>query len=85
MLKSFRLELFIALTLVIFGFGVFSIGSKRFLLHSTYRLQAEFQKVAGLADGAVVQIGGIHEGTVMRIDLPLGPIKRSASSFTSMR
>src|SRR4051812_35573571 len=73
MTKTFRLGLFIVVTLVIFGFGVFWIGSKQFLFHSTYRLQAEFQNVAGLADGAVVRIGGIHKGTVKRIDLPPRP------------
>ncbi|MCC6589804.1 MAG: MCE family protein [Bryobacterales bacterium] len=73
MSKSFRLGLFIIVTLAIFGFGVFWIGSKQFLFQSTYRLQAEFQNVAGLMDGAVVRVGGIHEGTVKRIDLPPRP------------
>jgi phospholipid/cholesterol/gamma-HCH transport system substrate-binding protein len=73
MSKSFRLGLFIIAILVIFGFGVFWIGSKQFLFHSTYQLQAEFQNVAGLADGAVVRVGGIHKGTVRRIDLPPRP------------
>ena len=73
MSKTFRLGLFIVVTLVIFGFGVFWIGSKQFLFHSTYQLQAEFQNVAGLPDGAAVRVGGIHEGTVKRIDLPPRP------------
>lgn len=73
MSKAFRLGLFIVTTLLIFGFAVFWIGSKQFLFHSTYRLQAEFQNVAGLADGAAVRVGGIHEGTVRRIDLPPRP------------
>jgi len=73
MSKTFRLGLFILATLVIFGFGVFWIGSKQFLFHSTYRLQAEFQNVGGLSDGAVVRVGGLHEGTVKQIDLPPRP------------
>src|SRR5919198_5798901 len=73
MSKIFRLGLFILATLAIFGFGVFWIGNKQFLFHSTYPLQAEFQNVAGLADGAVVRVGGIHKGTVKRIDLPPRP------------
>src|SRR5437763_810234 len=73
MSKSFRLGLFIVATLMIFGFGVFWIGSKQFLFRSTYQLQAEFQNVVGLLDGAVVRVGGIHLGTVKRIDLPSQP------------
>jgi len=73
MSKNFRLGLFIVASLALFGLGVFWIGSKQFLFHSTYRLQAEFQNVAGLAEGAVVRVGGIREGTVKRIDLPAKP------------
>ena len=73
MSKTFRLGLFILATLAIFAFGVFWIGSKHFLFHSTYRLKAEFQNVGGLTDGAIVRVGGIHEGTVKRIDLPPRP------------
>jgi phospholipid/cholesterol/gamma-HCH transport system substrate-binding protein len=73
MSKSFRLGLFIIAMLVIFALGVFWIGSKQFLFRSTYRLQAEFQNVAGLVEGAVVRVGGIQEGTVKRIDLPPRP------------
>jgi phospholipid/cholesterol/gamma-HCH transport system substrate-binding protein len=42
----------------------------RFLFNSTYRLNAEFDNVAGLNDGAEVRVAGIHEGTVTRIQLP---------------
>lgn len=73
MSKSFRLGLFIIATLGIFALGVFWIGNKRFLFDSTYQLKAEFQNVAGLGEGAVVRVGGIHEGTVKRIDLPPKP------------
>ena len=40
-------------------------------IHSTYRLQAEFQNVAGLNGGAEVRVGGIHEGTIRQIQLPV--------------
>src|SRR5262249_45834385 len=53
--------------------GVFLIGNKDFLFSSTYRLNAEFQNVAGLNNGAEVRIGGIHQGTVKEIDLPSQP------------
>src|SRR5882724_1147593 len=71
MSRAFRLGLFILVTLLIFAGGIFWIGNKRFLFNSTYRLNAEFQNVAGLNDGAEVRVGGIAQGTVKRIELPL--------------
>src|SRR5436190_23761953 len=73
MSRAFRLGIFIVATLLIFAAGVFWIGKKQFLFHSTYRLQAEFQNVAGLNGGAEVRVGGIHEGTVRQIQLPTRP------------
>src|SRR5215469_2629198 len=73
MTKAFRLGAFIVLALLIFAAGVFWIGNKQFLFRSTYRLQAEFENVAGLNGGAEVRVGGIHEGTVRQIQLPMHP------------
>src|SRR6266850_787458 len=70
MSKAFRLGIFIIVTLLIFAGGIFWIGSKRFLFSSTYVLNAEFESVAGLTDGAEVRVNGINEGTVKRKDLP---------------
>lgn len=70
MSRAFRLGLFILATLLVFAGGIFWIGSKRFLFNSTYRLNADFQNVAGLIDGAEVRVGGVSEGTVKRIELP---------------
>jgi len=73
MSRAFRLGVFIVATLLIFAAGVFWIGTKQFLFHSTYRLQAEFPTVAGLNGGAEVRVGGIHEGTVRQVQLPNRP------------
>src|SRR5205823_14203406 len=73
MSRAFRLGIFIVIALLIFAGGVFWIGNKQFLFHSTYRLNAEFQNVAGLNGGAEVRVGGIHEGTVREIQLPMRP------------
>src|SRR5947209_19844591 len=73
MSRAFRLGVFIVVALLIFAGGVFWIGKKQFLFHSTYRLKAEFQNVAGLNGGAEVRVGGIHEGTVRQIQLPVRP------------
>ena len=73
MSRTFRLGVFIVATMLIFAGAVFWIGEKQYLFHSTYRLQAEFQNVAGLNGGAEVRVGGIHEGTVRQIQLPTRP------------
>jgi outer membrane protein OmpA-like peptidoglycan-associated protein len=73
MSRAFRLGLFIVTALLILAAGVFLIGEKRFLFRHTYRLEAEFQNVAGLDNGADVRVGGIHLGTVQYISLPSGP------------
>src|SRR5882757_7589897 len=73
MSRTLRLGLFIVGALLIFAAGIFWIGHQRFLFSSTYRLNADFQNVAGLNNGAEVRVAGIHEGTVKHIDLPKHP------------
>lgn len=68
-----RLGAFIVATLAILAGGVFIIGSKAYLFRSTYKLQTQFDNVAGLAAGAGVQVGGVHSGTVHSIALPHRP------------
>jgi len=70
MSRAARLGSFIVLTLAILAAGVFIIGSKQYLFSSTYQLKAQFDNVAGLSSGADVEVGGVHSGTVLRIDLP---------------
>lgn len=73
MSQAFRLGLFIVAGLAVLVAGVFLIGSRESLFQSTYHLKTEFQNVAGLADGADVRVGGLHQGTVKRIQLPNKP------------
>ncbi len=73
MSKLARLGAFIVGTLAILAAGVFIIGSKEYLFRSTYQLKAQFDNVAGLAEGADVQVGGVHSGTVTEIVLPKKP------------
>lgn len=68
-----RLGLFIVGALAILVAGVFLIGNRQYLFSPTYRLQAQFDNVAGLASGADVQVGGVHSGTVRSIVLPHKP------------
>jgi len=73
MSRTFRLGLFLVGTLSILAVGVFLIGRHDLMFSSKYRLKAEFQNVAGLGGGATVRVGGIHQGTVARIELPTRP------------
>jgi phospholipid/cholesterol/gamma-HCH transport system substrate-binding protein len=68
-----RLGAFIVGTLAILAAGVFIIGSKEYLFRSTYQLKTQFDNVAGLAEGADVQVGGVHSGMVRSIELPHKP------------
>lgn len=73
MSQAFRLGLFIVAGLSALVAAVFLIGSRESLFQSTYRLKAEFQNVAGLAEGAEVRVAGLHQGTVKHIQLPNQP------------
>ena len=73
MSREFRLGIFVVVALLILSAGIFWIGRNRYMFSRTYRLEADFQNVAGLGDGADVRVGGIHEGTVKRINLPRRP------------
>jgi phospholipid/cholesterol/gamma-HCH transport system substrate-binding protein len=73
MSQAFRVGAFIVATLCVLAAGVFFIGSKQFLFSSTYRVRAEFPNVAGLTQGADVQVGGTRQGTVNHIELPKRP------------
>jgi len=68
-----RLGAFIVATLAVLAVGVFLIGSREYLFRSTYQLRAQFDNVAGLSNGADVQVGGVHSGTVQSITLPHKP------------
>ena len=70
MSRAARLGAFIVFTLAILVVGIFIIGSKQYLFHSTYQVKAQFSNVSGLDVGGEVRIGGVHSGTVHSIQLP---------------
>src|ERR1700676_207026 len=73
MSRAARLGAFIIATLAILAAGIFIIGDRQYLFTSTYRLKAQFNTVVGLDAGAEVRVGGVHGGSVRRIDLPNQP------------
>src|ERR1041385_4790099 len=70
MSRELRVGAFILATLLILAGGIFLIGGKRYLFTATYRLNAQFPNVSGLADGAEVRVGGLRKGAVKHIILP---------------
>src|SRR5437763_15323948 len=73
MSSTARLGAFIIVALLAFGFMVFLLGDKQLLFSRTYRLNAPFDNVAGLEEGAPVRAGGVRIGTVQELDLPHQP------------
>jgi phospholipid/cholesterol/gamma-HCH transport system substrate-binding protein len=73
MSRAARLGAFISATLAILAVGVFIIGDRQYLFSSTYQLKTAFSTVVGLETGSEVRVGGVHSGTVRRIDLPNKP------------
>jgi phospholipid/cholesterol/gamma-HCH transport system substrate-binding protein len=73
MSRAARLGAFIVITLAILAAGIFIIGDRQYLFSDTYRLKAQFNTVVGLDAGAEVRVGGVHTGSVRRIDLPTKP------------
>ena len=73
MSQNARLGAFVLITFAIFFAAVFLVGDKESLFQSNYRLNATFQNVAGLEEGANVRVGGIRKGSVRKILLPKKP------------
>ena len=76
MSRAARLGAFIIATLAILAIGIFIIGDRQYLFSNTYQLKAQFATVVGLNEGAEVRVGGVHSGTVRRIDLPKNPTEK---------
>jgi phospholipid/cholesterol/gamma-HCH transport system substrate-binding protein len=73
MSRAARLGAFIIVTLAILAAGVFIIGDRQYMFTNTYRLKTQFSTVVGLDAGAEVRVGGVHSGSVRRIELPNKP------------
>lgn len=73
MTKTLRLGLFILVAFAMFSAAVFLVGRQQLRFSSNYRVQSEFETVAGLNEGAEVRVGGMHQGTVRKILLPKRP------------
>lgn len=73
MSRTGLLGAFVFGALLIFTAAIFLVGKKQFLFSRTYKVQAAFDNVAGLEEGATVRVGGVRVGTVEKILLPHQP------------
>ncbi len=70
MSKTALLGAFVLGALLIFSIAIFIIGDRQFVFSRTYHLQAPFDNVVGLENGAPIRTGGVRVGTVKEIRLP---------------
>ena len=64
---------FVVFGVLLFGVGLFMIGSRRMLFDHTFRAYAEFATINGLQDGAIVRVAGMDAGEVDEIGVPSRP------------
>ena len=67
-IKTWKLGMFVALSLVVFLGAIYFIGKSQNLFGTTFYLQANFKNVSGLQIGNNVQLSGINIGTVKEIE-----------------
>ncbi|MBX9889125.1 MAG: MlaD family protein [Flavobacteriaceae bacterium] len=67
-IKSWKLGMFVALSLTVFLVAIYFIGKSQNLFGTTFHLQAKFKNVSGLQIGNNVQLSGINIGTVKEIE-----------------
>ena len=65
--------IFVAVCLVLFGVGLFLIGSGNQMFTRSFSVYADFSKITGIKSGGKVRVAGMDAGTVTRIDVPLRP------------
>lgn len=67
--NTFKLGLFVTVTVLLFVIAVYLIGNEQNLFRKTFRLHAVFHNVAGLKPGNTVRYSGIDIGVVEEISL----------------
>ena len=67
---------FVIAGVLLFGVGLFMIGSRRMLFGNTFKVHAEFASIAGLDNGALVRVAGLQAGEVEAIQVPTRPSAR---------
>jgi phospholipid/cholesterol/gamma-HCH transport system substrate-binding protein len=73
MSKSVKVGILIVAGVVLFGLGLFLIGSSKQLFTHHYSIYTEFNNIASITKGANVQVSGMDAGTVDNIEIPGTP------------
>src|SRR5438477_4580472 len=58
---------------VLFGVGLFLIGSRQQVFSRSFHIYADFTSVSGLEEGANVRVSGLEAGEVTKIEVPANP------------
>lgn len=66
--NTWKLGLFVVLSLAVFLVTIYFIGKSQNLFGTTFHLQAKFKNVSGLRIGNNVQLSGINIGTIKDIE-----------------
>jgi phospholipid/cholesterol/gamma-HCH transport system substrate-binding protein len=67
---------FVAGGILLFGFALFLIGDRKRLFDESFVAYAEFERLAGLQEGARVRVAGRDAGEVIEISYPQSPEAR---------
>jgi phospholipid/cholesterol/gamma-HCH transport system substrate-binding protein len=68
--------LFVVGGILLFGLALFLIGDRKRLFEDSFVVFAEFEKLAGLQDGALVRVAGLGAGEVLSISYPQSPVAK---------
>lgn len=58
---------------LLFAVGLYLIGNRRMMFSDTFEAYAEYSRIAGLQNGAIVRVAGLDAGEVETIHLPNSP------------
>lgn len=65
--------IFVGACLLLFGIGLFLIGSSNQLFTKSFHVFAEFSKITGIVNGGKVRVAGMDAGAVTKIEVPSDP------------
>ena len=62
--------------LLLFAVGLYMIGNRRMMFTDSFEVYAEYSRISGLQNGAIVRVAGLDAGEVESIHLPTSPSAR---------
>jgi phospholipid/cholesterol/gamma-HCH transport system substrate-binding protein len=74
--RAVAVGFFVVVGFLLFGLALFLIGDRKRLFEQSFVCYAEFERLAGLQEGARVRVGGLDAGQVTEISYPQSPDAR---------